>query len=64
MFSLSGRTVWTEAGPGRQVLTTVFEAEDERYSWLNSVYCVLEGAVDPERLAMQARVYVCRNELV
>lgn len=64
MFSLTGRTVWTEAGPGRQVLTTLFESEDERYVWLNGVYCVLEGAIDPERMAMRARVYVCINELV
>src|SRR5947209_17165836 len=26
MFSLAGRTVWTEAGPGRQVLTSLFES--------------------------------------
>ena len=63
-FSLRGRTVWTEAGPGRQVLTTLFESDDERYAWLNSAFCVLEGAIDPERLAMRARVYICVNELV
>lgn len=63
MFSLTGRTVWTEAGPGRQVLTTLFESEDERYAWLNSTYCVLEGAIDPERLTMRARVYLCLNEI-
>lgn len=62
-FSLTGRTVWTEAGPGRQVLTTLFESEHEQYSWLNNVYCVLEGAIDPERLAMRARVYVVLNEI-
>jgi hypothetical protein len=64
LFSLTGRTVWTEAGPGRQVLTTLFESQDERYAWLNGVYCVLEGAIDPERLAMRARIYICVNDLV
>jgi hypothetical protein len=64
LFSLTGRTVWTEAGPGRQVLTTLFESQDERYSWLNGVYCVLEGAIEPERLAMRARIYICLNDLV
>lgn len=63
MFSLNGRTVWTEAGPGRQLLAATFEAEDDRYAWLNGSYCVLEGAIDPERLAMRARVYLCINEL-
>ena len=63
LFSLTGRTVWTETGSGRQVLTSLFESHDERYSWLNGVYCVLEGAIDPERLAMRGCVYICVNEM-
>ena len=61
MFSLRGRTVFTPEGAGRQLLATLFEAEDERYQWLNSTFCVLEGLID--KGIMQARVYACISEL-
>lgn len=62
MFSLQGRTIF-EGDIGKQTLLTLFEAEDERYQWLNSALCVLEGVIDAERLVMRARIYVCRHEL-
>lgn len=62
MFSLQGRTFF-DAGIGKQVLLTLFEAENERYQWLNRALCVLEGVIDAERFAMRARVYVCQHEL-
>lgn len=62
MFSLQGRTFF-EGETGKQLLVTLFEAEDERYQWLNRTLCVLEGVIDAERLAMRARVYACQHEL-
>jgi hypothetical protein len=65
LFSLGGRTVWSEDGSrGGQSLCVLFEAEHERYRWLNGQLCVLEGVIDPERLVMRARAYVCVNELL
>lgn len=62
MFSLQGRTFFEET-IGKQTLLTLFEAEDERYQWLNGELCVLEGVIDAERFAMRARIYTCRHEL-
>ena len=61
MFSLQGRTVFIESG-GVQLLNVIFEAEDERYRWLNNTLCVLEGFIRTE--GMQARVYMCVNEML
>ncbi|HEY9288493.1 MAG TPA: hypothetical protein VIT43_10770 [Candidatus Dormibacteraeota bacterium] len=67
LFSFAGRTVWvdTPAGrQGRQLLGVLFEAEDERYRWLNDTYCVLEGKISPEPPhEMQARIYSCVSEM-
>lgn len=62
MFSLQGRTFF-EGDIGKQTLLALFEAEDERYQWLNGALCVLEGVIDAERLAMRARIHVCQHEL-
>lgn len=67
LFSLHGRTVWVDAGgrrKGRQVLMVLFEADDERYRWLNASVCILEGVIDPEALTTVMPIYVCVNELV
>jgi hypothetical protein len=63
MFSWRGRTFF-EGERGKQLLTVTFEAEDERYRWLNTSFCVLEGVIDGERLSMRARIYACVNDLV
>jgi hypothetical protein len=66
MFDFSGRTVFVERDgrtTGRQLLMTLFESEHESYRWLNDTVCMTEGAVDPERMVMRARVYVCVPEL-
>ena len=62
MFSLQGRTYF-EGVTGKQLLLVTFEAEDKRYTWLNTALCVLEGLIDGERLSMTARVYACIHEL-
>jgi hypothetical protein len=62
MFHLQGRTFF-ENETGKQLLTVLFEAEDERYRWLNQSYCVLEGVVDGEKLTMRALVHRLVHEL-
>ena len=65
LFSLSGRTVWSEDGTrGGQSLSLLLESDHDRYRWLNDQLCVLEGVIDPERLVMRAKAYVCVNELL
>ena len=61
MFALHGRTVFRD-DKGGQLLTATFEAEDERYQWLNNAFCVVEGVI--AGYSMQARVYACINELM
>jgi hypothetical protein len=63
MFTLQGRTVF-EQQQGKQLLSVIFETETEAYRWLNSLFCVLEGLIDGERLQMRARVYACRSDLI
>jgi len=67
LFSLQGRTSWVGTGAerrGHQVLVAMFEAEDERYQWLNDTLCIVEGVIDPKSLIMRASVYACIHEKV
>jgi hypothetical protein len=61
-FGLQGRTVPGPRERGAQLLTVIFESEDERYRWLNNSLCVLEGVIDPG--GMKANVWACINDLV
>jgi Protein of unknown function (DUF3237) len=65
MAKMKTRTIFSEdrvmAG---QNLVISFEAEDEKYRWLNEVLCVGEGRLDVVPLEAQIRVYACINELV
>ncbi|MEP6641833.1 MAG: DUF3237 family protein [Gaiellales bacterium] len=64
IFSLSGRTTFADnASLGVQNLHALFEAESERYRWLNDVVCVAEGKIDPNTMRAVIRVYVCVHEL-
>ncbi len=63
MFSLQGRTFF-EDEKGKQLLMVTFEAENERYRWLNTSFCALEGIIDAQTASMRARVYACVNDLV
>jgi hypothetical protein len=63
IFDLEGRTIWSEDGKtGGQNLIITFEAEDERYEWLNNVLCVGEGVVDAEKMRASIAVSRCVNE--
>ena len=67
LFDMTGRTVWVQLEGqtvGRQLLMTLFEADDDRYLWLNHTVCMTEGAIDPERLTMHMVVNLCLPELV
>ncbi len=65
--------VHTPQGPiGNQLLPIFFEAEDERYRWLNNAVCILEGTIKerpttgpgrPQQVG-SGRVFTCVNELV
>ena len=66
-FDLTGRTVFVEENGesvGRQLLMTLFESEHERYSWLNNVVCMTEGAIDPVRAVMRSEVFLCLSDVV
>ena len=63
LFALQGRTVF-EQEQGKQLLSVLFEAEEESYRWLNATFCILEGLIDSERLRMRARVFACHSDLV
>jgi hypothetical protein len=63
IFDLQGRTIWSEDGStGGQNLAITFEAEDDRYRWLNNVLCVGEGVIDAEKMRAYIGVYKCVNE--
>ncbi len=67
LADLTGRTVFVPVDGekvGRQLLMTLFESEDERYTWLNHTVCVAEGAIDQVRLAMHVEVHLCHSDLV
>ena len=61
LFELHGRTIFEGDAPGRQNLVGWFEADDERYRWLNDVVCIAEGRIDDE--GMHIRAYTGVHEL-
>jgi hypothetical protein len=61
LFSLRGHTTF-EGPQGQQMLVMCFETESERYQWLNSALCVVEGAIEMKSGVMRARVFVCVYE--
>ena len=62
LFTFQGRTLPTQDDKRRQLLTVCFEAEDDRYLWLNTAICVLEGLITGHG-QMRARIYSCVHEL-
>jgi len=60
LFSLQGRTTFA-GSKGKQLLYMLFETEAERYQWLNTALCVVEGLI--EEAGMRAKVYVCVHDL-
>jgi hypothetical protein len=66
-FDLTGRTAFVDRDGekvGRQLLMTLFESEDERYSWLNDTVCMTEGAIDMARGISTFQVFRCESDVV
>jgi hypothetical protein len=53
-----------ESVQGVYVLTALFEAEEERYQWLNQTVCIAEGRHHPETLRLELRFYACFPDMV
>ena len=53
LFTFQGRTLPTQDDKRRQLLTVCFEAEDERYRWLNKVQAVGKGIFDGRTLTYE-----------
>ncbi|MEO7000329.1 MAG: DUF3237 family protein [Ktedonobacterales bacterium] len=77
LFTMQGRTLFTPSGDGSagsrargsQMFAVFFEAEDQRFRWLNTAVCVMEGVVSavgggPPSQNEPGRVYICENELL
>jgi hypothetical protein len=62
LFVLEGRTPPPQDGKRRLLCTVFFESEDERYHWLNSAVCVLEGELRSGGTT-STRIYRCVQEL-
>lgn len=48
---------------GRQLLTVMFESEDDRYTWLNNAVCVGDGLIDPIAFTARIEIFTLRSEL-
>ena len=62
VFELRGRTIFEGDEPGKQNLVGWFEADDERYRWLNDVVCIAEGLISDDG-RMKLHVYAGIHEL-
>jgi hypothetical protein len=62
LFAVQGRTPPPLDGKRRVLGSVWFEAEDARYAWLNSAFCVME-AVLTSGGTTHSRIYACVAEL-
>jgi len=66
-FVMQGRTVFGKNAKGESVggqnIVIWFEADDERYKWLNDAMCVVEGVIAGLG-SIRFRVFECMNELI
>jgi hypothetical protein len=64
---MHGRTVFGQYAKGERVggqsIVMWFEADDERYKWLNDAICVVEGVIAGLG-AISFRVFECVNEFI
>jgi hypothetical protein len=56
LFSVTGMSSLTD-GSGIHVMT--FQTESVAHHWINDVFAIGEGSVDPDRGALSMRYYVC-----
>jgi len=62
LFVLEGRTPPPRDGKRRLLSAIFFESDDERYRWLNTVVCVLEGELKSGGTT-STRIYTCVDDL-
>jgi len=62
LFTLQGRTPPLQDDKRRVLASMFFEAEDERYAWLNTAVCVFE-AVLRSGGTTHSRIYMCIPEV-
>ena len=56
LFSLTGMSSLTDA---RGIHVMTFQTQSATHDWLNDVFAIGEGAIDPERGLLDMRYYVC-----
>jgi hypothetical protein len=56
LFSLTGMSSLTN---GRGVHVMTFQTEDVAHVWLNDVFAIGEGSIDPDRAVLAMRYYAC-----
>jgi hypothetical protein len=65
---MQGRTVFGENAKGERVggqnIVMWFEADDERYTWLNDAMCVVEGVIMADLGVIRFRVFECVNDFI
>ncbi len=64
LFSKQGRTFPTQDKKRRMILQATFEAEDERYVWLNNTFCLFEGVIDLTTGHVQGRIFACEYDFI
>jgi hypothetical protein len=64
LFSQQGRTLPTQDQKRRMILQTTFEAEDQRYVWLNNTFCLFEGVIDLTTGHVQGRIFACEYDFI
>jgi hypothetical protein len=64
IFTMCCSNLSVELFDERPLIRAVFEADDERYRWLNNTPCVLDGVVDLTASTIRAQIYTCAHESV
>ena len=64
LFRLQGRTFPTEGTKRRMLLRATFEADDQRYLWLNNTFCVYEGVIDLTSYDIHGRIFACEYDFL
>jgi hypothetical protein len=63
-FSVRGYSLAKETPTSRVLISSVtFATDDQRYSWLNTSFCIQEGDVDLKQGLIRAPTFVCKSEL-
>jgi len=65
LMTMRGQSVRRKGEPVRRAVTcaATFKTEDDRYSWLNVTFAVLEGEISEETATIDVRAFECVHEL-